>query len=306
VIASGGVTLSAMPTHSDGSTLRTVVKAAAGAVGMALIVAAVLIAPRVVQLSQAAPAPASLSSRDSWLTAAVPPTALTIMTIGDSINTGLGSADGCGYRTELGRLLGLAGVAVTWKGDLWTTGPAQCPIRYGHHGATVQELRHKPSIPPPNTIEAYMAADQPDAVLIMTGTNNAMGAPPGMANFGADYADLVGRIYAAKPGVKVFYAWIPYGWHGSWVNNQVLVNQFSYTSLTGGSYPQAIMVDLSHYPPCLMLDGIHPSNYDGIGRVWYTALATAYGLTPGPANADAWRPGSWRPGVERQWYDRGC
>ena len=123
------------------------------------------------------------------------PTTLKILAIGDSLNSGYGSPDGCGYRAEVHRLLTAAGVATTWTGPQRGGAPVganDCLTGF-RHGTTVQNLR--------DSINGWMASDDPDVVVILTGTNNAAGTAPGMTGFGAAYRDLVQRIYTAKPAV---------------------------------------------------------------------------------------------------------
>jgi lysophospholipase L1-like esterase len=118
-----------------------------------------------------------------------------------------------------------------------------------------------------------------------------------MANFGADYRDLVQRIYTARPSVRVVVTWIPYS-AAPWAGNEVYVNIDIYTWVVA-YFPQAIWVNLAQYPTRLMFDGVHPSDYGPIARLIYTALATQYSLPPGPADAYALTTANCRPGIER-------
>ena len=223
--------------------------------------------------------------------AAVVPTSLRILAIGDSLNSGYGSPDGCGYRTELGRLLTNAGVTPVWTGPQRggsSVGPNDCTTGY-RHGATVQNLR--------DSINAWMASDDPDVVIIIAGTNNAMGSPPGMANLALDYRDLVQRIYTAKPSTKVIVTWIPYA-AAPWAGNQVTVNIDIYNGVVA-FFPAVRWVNLAQYPTRLMWDGVHPSDYGPIARLIYAGLAVEYGLPPGPQDSYALFTGNCRPGIER-------
>jgi lysophospholipase L1-like esterase len=225
------------------------------------------------------------------------PTPLGIMTIGDSLNTGLGSADGCGYRTELARLMQTAGpggtpVAVTWTGLLNGTGPNDCDIPYGHHGATVADLR--------NSVNAWLAADTPDVVLIQVGTNDATGS---LTNFSYDYQDLLNRILMWSPTVQVIASWVPYS-VAPWAGNEVTVNTMIYGAVVAfAPYPAAarlrLVTDNALYTCRWLIDGVHPVDYTPIARWYYQALAGAYGFSPLPLNSYYFGTMAPRPGVER-------
>lgn len=232
-----------------------------------------------------------LSLTAATRSATVPPVSLRILAIGDSLNSGYGSPDGCGYRTELGRLLTAAGVVPVWTGPQRNGGPVgpnDCLTGY-RFGATVQVVR--------DGINGWMASDNPDVVIILVGTNNAAGVAPGMVNFGADYRDLVTRIYAAKPTVKVIVPWIPYS-AAPWAGAEVTVNTLIYTDVVA-LVPSVLWVNLSQYPTRLLWDGVHPSDYDPIARLMYAPLATAYGLPAGPQDSYALPTANCRPGFER-------
>ena len=222
------------------------------------------------------------------------PTTLKILAIGDSLNSGYGSPDGCGYRTELNRLLEAplgANLDAVWTGPQRggaVVGANDCLTGF-RHGATVQNLR--------DSINGWMASDNPDVVVIITGTNNAAGTAPGMTGFGAAYRDLVQRIYTAKPSVKVVVTWIPYS-AAPWAGTEVNVNIDIYNWVLA-YFPQVIWVNLAQYPTRLMFDGVHPSDYGPIARLIYAGLATAYGLPPAPNDSYALTPNNCRPGIER-------
>lgn len=227
------------------------------------------------------------------------PTSLRLLAVGDSINSGLGSPDGCGYRTEVTRLLQRANVTTTWTGPTAGTGVNDCPTGY-RFSPTVQTLR--------DSINGWMASDTPDAVLITIGTRNAAGEGAGVNGFGAAYTDLVNRILTASPTVQVFVALIPYS-VAPWAANEVTgVNTpiIQMVLWTFPNHPRVRWVDLQTYPPCLLWDGVHPSDYGPIARQWYNGLAAVYGLPAGPRDAYALRPWAQRPGFERDPMDGRC
>lgn len=222
------------------------------------------------------------------------PLSLRIMTIGDSLNTGLGSPDGCGYRTELARLMLTAndGVAVvtTFTGLANGSNPNDCPIPYGHFGSTVQDVK--------NSAAAWTVADTPDVVLVQVGTNNAMGS---MANFQADYQTMLTNILNASPTVKVVASYVPYS-VAPWAANEVTANIAIIMAVlallpTYGS-SRLYLINASKLPCKFMGDGMHPWNYDPMGRWYYEALAALYGFTPVPLNSYYFLDQP-RPGYER-------
>jgi hypothetical protein len=225
-------------------------------------------------------------------TPAPAPTSLRIMTIGDSINTGLGSADGCGYRSEVQQFMDAAGVAVTWTGELNGTGANDCEIPYGHFGATVQDLK--------NSVTAWMAADMPAVVLIQIGTRNAAGQGAGLTGFQLDYQWLIQYIFNASPTVKVIASYVPYS-VAFWAANEVSAN-ISIIGAVQAFLPyyngRLLLVNNSRLPCKFLADGIHPYFYDPIGRWYYDGLVTLYGLPPLPS-ASYYFLDQPRPGYER-------
>lgn len=217
-------------------------------------------------------------------------TALRVMTIGDSINTGLGSMDGCGYRTQLKADLIAAGVTPIFTGVLNGTGVLDCKIPYGHHGAVLASLQAN--------VAGWIAADNPDVVLIQIGTNDATGTAP---NFQARYLTLLATILTASPTVKVAASYMPYA-VTSWAGNQPSLNvQIILSTLDAmAAYPSRVaLVNASKLPCRFRADGIHPDYYDPIGRWYYEGVASLFGLPPTPANSlfyqDQPMPGIHRP-----------
>src|SRR5262245_3347712 len=119
------------------------------------------------------------------------PAALTVLRLGDSRTIGYGSSWGDGYAPELSRLLGQAGVAVTYA-----------PVA-GSTGYDVRDLR--------NLVDAAIAASHPDLIVLAVGTNNAAGACSkapcqGMTGIEAAYTDLVRRILVDAPAARLVIA----------------------------------------------------------------------------------------------------
>lgn len=229
--------------------------------------------------------------------AATPPTTLRIMTIGDSLNTGLGSEDGCGYRTKVNDLMLTAGVggtpvAVTWTGELNGSNANDCKLRYGHFGATVQDLK--------NNITGWLNTDQPDVVLVQIGTRNAMGEGAGLTGFQLDYQWVIQYVFNWSTSVKVVVSYVPYS-VATWAPNEVTVNTLIYSAVqaflpyyNGRLY----LINASKLPCTLLGDRVHPFDYRPIGAWYYEALAALYGFTPLPLNSYFFGDQP-RPGYER-------
>lgn len=208
------------------------------------------------------------------------PGPLRILTIGDSLTAGYGGADTLGYRRELGARLADAEVE-----HVFTNGGGS------RGGWTVQDLR--------TGIDGWLAADQPDLVLIAIGTNNAAGAGPGMNGFEPAYIGLVNRILAWNPTVKVAVTQVTYS-NAAWSPNLVAVNVAAiHAAWWAQPAGRSILADMSTIHPCRTFDGVHmrDDGYDQMGRQWYRALAAAYGW-PALTYLDH-LPAQRRPGIER-------
>ena len=218
------------------------------------------------------------------------PTTLRIVTIGDSLNTGLGSMNGCGYRTQLKADLIAAGVTPIFTGVLNGTGALDCNIPYGHHGAVLADLQ--------TNVVKWITADAPDVVLIQIGTNDATGSVNG---YQARYLILLQTILNAAPSVKVVASYMPYA-VAPWAVNQPSLNVQIILSTQDAmaAYPGRVaLVNASKLPCKFRADGIHPDYYDPIGRWYYEGVASLFALPPAPANSlfyqDQPMPGIHRP-----------
>lgn len=205
---------------------------------------------------------------------------LRIMALGDSLTIGYGSSDGLGYRRELSERLNAAGVSHLWTGSA-----------SGRAGWTVQDLRAG--------IDGWMAADQPDLVLLSVGTNNAAGVGAGMAGFEPALIALVDRLLALSPTVRVAVAQVLYS-NAPWSPNLVWVNVGAiHAAWWAQPAGRTILADFSVIHPCRTWDGVHlrDDGYDAMARQWYRALATAY-RWPALTYLDH-LPAQRRPGYER-------
>lgn len=227
-------------------------------------------------LTAALLAPASASAR---------PASLTILRLGDSRTIGIGSTWGTGYAPELQRLLGQAGITVSYA-----------PVA-GSTGYDVQGLRQ--------LVDAAIASSHPDLVILAVGTNNAAGgcAPPGpcagMSGIEAAYSGLVRRILADAPAVKLVIAEIQYSSAG-WAPNEVHVNVAAiHSSWQSQCAGRCWLSNLQGISRCGYLSGdnIHPSDagYQVMADQLARTVLEVYGLPSWPSKVPEWAP---RPGFE--------
>lgn len=205
---------------------------------------------------------------------AVPPaqtadSSIKILSIGDSITHG-GNASGYGpaYRTELSRLLGLAGIAHTYETSAW---PGQSC------GFIASQM--------PSQLAAY----NPDLVLLNCGTNDSPGTTE------TPYRAMLQRF--TTTGTPAVASWIGYADpriapQASWLlPNQRAANDGIYRALFGPPVyygptigvadMQAIPGDAEFLVPSNSAgpDGIHPSTrgYVAMARLFYKAAAVIMG-----------------------------
>lgn len=211
------------------------------------------------------------------------PTALRVMTVGDSLTGGYGSSDGQGYRTHLGELLTAAGTTPTWAVR------ANAPIGT----MTVQDIRAG--------IDAWITADRPDVILLNIGTNNASGQKTGMTGVETAIHDLLNRITVDAPDADVFVATVQYS-SATWSVNEPYINQ--YVIQASWEHPGHVyLASLDVIPVCgWLFDNIHPHDlgYRAYANQWYRAMAPVLDLPGIPTDAfptPARRPGFNRPAV---------
>lgn len=213
------------------------------------------------------------------------PSSVTVLRMGDSRTIGTGSSWGDGYAPELARLLGQAGITVTYA-----------PIA-GATGWDVQGLRA--------IVDSAIAAAHPDVVLLAIGTNNAAGscgAAPcaGMTGYQAAFYDLSQRILLDAPAAHLYIAEIQYS-SASWAVNEVYTNV---AHITATWQPwcsgRCTLVHLQGISRCggLGPDNVHPSDagYQLMADQWARAILAAYGVSSWPAKVQG--SGAPRPGFE--------
>ena len=246
-----------------------------------------------------------------------------IMALGDSITRGSGSGYG-NYRRPLQSLLTHGGYTFQFVGastelssnyhgaDPEQTFSPYQPKHEGYGGFRIEQISgDAPAVDDGGVsypgLSRTLAADKPDVILIMLGTNDVNqafdpGGPGygGASGFAADAAGrlntLIDRLYAAQPGLTIVLASITPLADSAKEANEKAYNVFvpeivAAHRKTGRNIVFADMragltaADLSP-------DGIHPTTlgYDKMARVWYAALTGQMapplpdaGKTPGGA-----------------------
>lgn len=200
---------------------------------------------------------------------AVLPSPLNILCLGDSNTAAYGDPTGLGYRRELGRLLTDAGVAYQWQ------------TRAGYGWTCADWL--------PNVTGA-ITETQPDVVLLMIGTGDAKPSNGLVGAFESNYRALLGRIFAAKPGVQVCAAWVPHiRGDATWDNNTQLVSDGIFRTIWPNGYNQPFAPGIVGVADgrtmgagtqFVAADGVHftPEGHDVLGWKWFVALRPYLGL----------------------------
>ncbi|WP_198045540.1 SGNH/GDSL hydrolase family protein [Kitasatospora mediocidica] len=121
---------------------------------------------------------------------------IRVMPLGDSITVGQGSVSWNGYRADLRDLVtGQTSYGVRYVGDQ-NSGSMSNPQHEGHGGYTIDDVRHG--------VDGWLAASQPDVVLLYIGTNDLNQQQDTDPDHAADrLTTLVDRIFTDAPDVTV-------------------------------------------------------------------------------------------------------
>jgi hypothetical protein len=195
------------------------------------------------------------------------------MPLGDSITYGYPVKGG--YRYPLYLLLTQAGITFDFVGSQ-TTNPHQKQTdkeHEGHGGRPVaQVVNDKPGIK--EGIEGWLAAAQPDVILLMIGTNDVVEFPKTVATAPQRLSELLDQIRGLSPNVKLFVATIP-PVNGS-ENQMVITYNTELKKVVAAKGAATYLVDIyaalystpsGNYP-------VHPDStgYDKIARTWFAAV----------------------------------
>ena len=245
-----------------------------------LSVAAVLVA--VAALSGLGHAPGPTSSR-----AAEPP--VSIMPLGDSITDGLAASHFCcgvpgAYRINLDAHLRAAGYAFDFVGSR-TSGPQPDKDHQGHPGHRIDELHHGDDEGTHTGVSGWFAANPPQLVLLMIGTNDIL-QNVNVSTAPNRLSALIDRIIELRPTARVFVASIPplVGAYAS-LNSKVVAYNAAVRDLVdakaaGGRSVRFVDVYPALGPGDFGSDGVHPNRagHDKIAKVWAGALLSSPSL----------------------------
>ncbi|KDN83484.1 SGNH/GDSL hydrolase family protein [Kitasatospora cheerisanensis] len=201
---------------------------------------------------------------------------LRVMPLGDSITWGAGSTTGDGYRLELARyMVDVQQIyTATWVGSQ-TSGQQSNPHHEGHPGWTIADLSAQ--------ISTWMATYQPDVVLVHAGVNDARQYAT-TAVMQARMADLLSRILAASPTVRVIVGDIIPPWYGTQQDiASATVQRFNAVlpSVVAAAGPRVTLARMSAAVSSALLgDGLHPNDtgYRYMAWTWWRCMAPL--LTP--------------------------
>jgi lysophospholipase L1-like esterase len=209
---------------------------------------------------------------------------LRIMPLGDSITWGVGSAKRNGYRAALYRRLTDAGLNVDFVGSM-STGTGPDPDNEGHKGWTIAQLAAG--------VDGWLAAYEPDVILLHIGTNDMTRAIPGAPQ---QLSDLLDRISADAPEADVFVAKIV-----GLADSPGVGGQRSRTDAYNAALERIVarkgdrfhLVDQSGIHGIDMFNRVHPNDY-GYAQMawnWYRALEPVLDSSgePWPRTADPYR-----------------
>jgi len=194
-----------------------------------------------------------------------------VMPLGDSITVGVGSSTGDGYRTPLAQYMVPVEQLYTaqWVGSQ-TSGSQSDPYNEGHSGWTIADLT--------TGIDAWMAASQPDLVLLEAGVNDARAGvdAPTMA---ARMQALLGRILADSPTARVIVGDIVPPWYGTQQDvASVAVQQYDalLPQVVAAAGPRVTLARMSAAVTSSQLgDGLHPNDagYWAMAWTWWRCMA---------------------------------
>jgi lysophospholipase L1-like esterase len=203
---------------------------------------------------------------------------LDIMPLGDSITYGVihgANTESGGYRTELWKTLGTDGLNINFVGSL-TSGPSTLGDKNheGHRGYRIDQIAA--------SINTWLDAHKPEAVLLMIGTNDilqdyAVGTAP------ARLSALVDQITTRMPNSQVLVATIPPSSKSSSDTQQVIAFNAALPGIVDSKVAQGKKVSLVNIfdvlRPWNLADSIHPTaeGYRKIANTWHDPILAVSG-----------------------------
>jgi len=203
---------------------------------------------------------------------------LDIMPLGDSITYGVihgANTESGGYRTELWKNLGADGLNINFVGSL-TSGPSTLGDKNheGHRGYRIDQIAA--------SINTWLDAHKPEAVLLMIGTNDilqdyALGSAP------ERLSALIDQITTRMPNAQVLVATIPPSSKSSSDAQQVVAFNAALPGMVDSKVAEGKKVSLVNIFDALrpkdLADTIHPTaeGYRKIANTWHDPLLAATG-----------------------------
>ena len=209
-----------------------------------------------------------------------------IMPLGDSITDGYNVPGG--YRIDLEDELVADGRIFDFVGSL-SNGPAALADKNheGHSGWRIDQIA--------SSINGWLAASQPEVVLLMIGTNDVV-QDYQLATAPNRLAALLDQIHTARPQAHLLVASIP-PLPGATDDQQVRAYNSAIPGLVQTRAGQGRSIRYVEIHGALttadLADGVHPSasGYSKIADVWHAALAPIFGGNQ-PPSASLTAPGS--------------
>lgn len=214
------------------------------------------------------------------------PPPLRVMPLGDSITYGCcsGAADTGGYRVQLFSRLQAAGYTIDYVGG--RNGPAGSPLpdqdHEGTSGFRVDQITDRLAI-----IDASI--DDPDAVLVLAGTND-FGQSYDVPRLGERFEALLNELAARFPEARILVGTLLLRTDDPGLDQALVAFNATLPELVADQQALGRKVSLVATRSALaaddLYDGVHPNpeGYDKLGDAWFDALVSE--LTPyGPAGA---------------------
>ena len=201
--------------------------------------------------------------------------AVKVMPIGDSITYGVGGSSPGGYRTSLWNQLSSAGFEVDFVGSKQDD-PA---------GAGDPDHEGNPSIPIDNVngfsvaalAETWLTAQQPDVILLMIGTNDAIALTPG-ATIAKNLGRLIDHITEISPNAVLMVSSLPPSTRGD-INAIIDDYNAAIPQIVAERQQQGKQVSFIDAGGAIGLsnldDNVHPNDvgYSIIADAWYGAVS---------------------------------
>ena len=249
----------------------------------------------VVAVLAALSGPVAATAGPDSVAAAVPGAAgpaygpLKVMPLGDSITWGSGSADSrvgnrtgattaSGYRIDLRKRLEAAGLDVDFVGSQQAGPPGSDRDNEGHPGWRIDQVAAN--------VDGWLAAYQPDVVLLHLGTND-IAQNRSVSASAARLSALIDQIRAGRPDADIFVQQLVQG-HVEPYKSRIAAYNERIPGILAGKDARVYLVDQSSIGGLSEFDNLHP-NDDGYAKMAYNlyrAMATVY---PG---GDTWPAGS--------------